>query len=50
MKLFTTLIEENLHTELKKLSNSTGKKIIKLVEEALIDLIKKYGINQNEVM
>ena len=45
MKLFTTLIDEILHKKLKELSNSTGKKITKLVEEAINDLIKKYGIS-----
>jgi len=42
MKLFTTFLDESLHKKLKELSASTGKKILQLVEEAIIDLIKKY--------
>ena len=45
MKLFTTLLDETIHKKLKELSASTGKKITKLVEEAITDLIKKYGIS-----
>lgn len=43
MKLFTTILDEEIHKKIKDISLSTGKKIKSLVEEALNDLIKKYG-------
>ena len=45
MKLFTTLLDETIHKTLKELSATSGKTISKLIEEAIIDLIKKYGNN-----
>jgi predicted transcriptional regulator len=45
MKLFTTLLEEDLHKKLKELSVKLNKKITKLVEEAITDLIKKHEGN-----
>ena len=45
MKLFTTLLDEILHKKLKELSATSDKKMTKLVEEAIVDLIKKYEDN-----
>lgn len=41
-KLFTTMLDEDLHKKVKVLSTSLNKKIKELIEEALIDLLKKY--------
>lgn len=43
MKLFTTMIDENLHKKLKEICVKKDKKIIELIEEAVLDLIEKYG-------
>jgi predicted transcriptional regulator len=43
MKMFTTLLDEDLHKKLKEISEKEGKKIKKLIEEAIKDLIIKYG-------
>ena len=40
------LIQTNWHTRLKKLSDVTGKKIYRLIEEAIVFLEEKNGIQQ----
>lgn len=44
MKMFTTLLDDKLHIALKELSEKEGRKIKKLIEEAILDLLKKYGV------
>ena len=43
MKLFTSKLDEKIHKELRILAAISDKKIIDLLEEAILDLFKKYN-------
>jgi len=42
MKLFTTKLDENLYDAIRVLAIKRKKKILEIVSEALIDILKKY--------
>jgi len=42
MKLFTTKLDETLYDAIRVLAIKRKKKILEIVSEALIDILKKY--------
>lgn len=42
MKLFTTKIDEEIYEKIKILAIKRKKKILEIIQEALIDILKKY--------
>lgn len=42
MKLFTTKIDEDLYDKIRMLAIKQKKKILEIIQEALLDILKKY--------
>jgi predicted transcriptional regulator len=42
MKLFTTKLDEDLYDKIRVLAIKRKKKILEIINEALIDILKKY--------